>query len=106
VKRSRVVDATGGPLGTTSAEANGHDTRRLATTLESTVVDCPPTAVRPQHLCWDKGDPNPTGRTRAGDRGIPHRDARPAALIDQLIRVAGCSRDAVLLNRSRAEGAS
>jgi putative transposase len=62
VKRSLVVDATGGPLGATIAGANVHDTKLLATTLEAIVVERPqPTEERPQHLCLDKGYDNPTG---------------------------------------------
>jgi putative transposase len=62
VKRSLVVEATGGPLGATIAGANVHDTKLLAATLEAIVVERPqPTAERPQPLCLDKGDDNPTG---------------------------------------------
>jgi putative transposase len=57
-----VVEATGGPLGATIAGANVHATKLLAATLEAIVVDRPlPTEERPQHLCLDKGDDNPTG---------------------------------------------
>jgi putative transposase len=62
VKRSLVVDATGGPLGATIAGANVHDTKLLAATLEAIVVERPqPLEGRPQHLCLDKGYDNPTG---------------------------------------------
>jgi putative transposase len=62
VKRRLVVAAAGGPLGARSAGANVHDTRLLAATLEAIVVERPqPTEERPQPLCWDKGDDNPTG---------------------------------------------
>jgi putative transposase len=62
VKRSLVVEATGGPLGATIAGANVHDTKLLAATLEAIVVERPqPTEERPQHLCLDKGDDHPTG---------------------------------------------
>jgi putative transposase len=62
VKRSLVVEATGGPLGVTVAGANVHDTKLLAATLEAIVVDRPqPTEERPQHLCLDQGYDNPTG---------------------------------------------
>jgi putative transposase len=62
VKRSLVVEATGGPLGATTAGANVHDTKLLAATLEAMVVERPqPTAEAPQHLCLDKGYDNPTG---------------------------------------------
>ncbi len=74
VKRSLVVEATGGPLGATIAGANVHDTKLLATTLEAIVVDRPPpTAERPQHLCLDKGYDNPTGHeTVAAYQYTPH----------------------------------
>jgi hypothetical protein len=56
VKRSLLVDAAGGPLGATIAGANVHDTKRLAATLEASVVERPqPTEERPQHLGLDKG---------------------------------------------------
>ena len=62
MKRSLVVDATGGPLGTTSAGAHVHDTKLLAATLEAIVMERPqPTQKCPQHLCLDKGYDNPTG---------------------------------------------
>jgi putative transposase len=62
VKRSLVVEAAGGPLGATIAGANVHDTKLLAATLEALVVERPqPTEERPQPLCLDKGDDNPTG---------------------------------------------
>ena len=62
MKRSLVVEATGGPLGATIAGANVHDTKLLAATLEAIVVDRPqPTDEMPQHLCLDKGYDNPTG---------------------------------------------
>jgi putative transposase len=62
VKRSLLVEADGGPLGATIAGANVHDTKLLAATLERIVMERPPpTEERPQHLCLDKGDDNPTG---------------------------------------------
>jgi putative transposase len=62
VKRSLVVEATGGPLGATIAGANVHDTKLLAATLEGIVVERPlPTEEKPQHLCLDKGYDKPTG---------------------------------------------
>ena len=52
VNLSRVVEADGGPLGAAIAGANVHDTKLLAATLESIVVERPqPTAATPQHLC-------------------------------------------------------
>lgn len=41
------------------AGANVHDTKLLALTLESIVVERPDTGI--QHLCLDKGYDNPTG---------------------------------------------
>jgi putative transposase len=69
-----VVDASGGPLGATIAGANVHDTKLLATTLESIVVDRPPlTAETPPQLCLDKGYDNPTGHeTVAAYQYMPH----------------------------------
>jgi putative transposase len=74
VKRSLVVEADGGPLGVAMAGANVHDTKLLAATLESIVVEHPqPTAERPQHLCLDKGYDNPTGHeTVAAYQYMPH----------------------------------
>jgi putative transposase len=74
VKRSVVVEATGGPLGATIAGANVHDTKLLAATLAATVVERPqPTAEAPQHLCLDKGYDNPTGHeTVAAYQDTPH----------------------------------
>jgi putative transposase len=74
VKRSLLVEAGGGPLGVAMAGANVHDTKLLAATLESIVVERPqPTAERPQHLCLDKGYDNPTGHeTVAAFQYIPH----------------------------------
>jgi putative transposase len=66
VKRSRVVEAEGGPLGSAIAGAHGHDTKRLAQTLDPIVVEPPaPTAEAPQHLCLDKGYDHPTGHQAA-----------------------------------------
>jgi putative transposase len=74
VKRSLVVEATGGPLGATIAGANVHATKLLAATLEAIVVERPlPTEERPQHLCLDKGYDNPTGHeTVVAYRYLPH----------------------------------
>ena len=44
------------------AGANVHDTKLLALTLESIVIERPEGSdERPQHLCLDKGYDNPTG---------------------------------------------
>jgi putative transposase len=74
VQRSLVVEADGGPLGIAMAGANGHDTKRLAATLEAIVVGRPqPTEEAPQHLCLDKGDDNPPGHeTVAAFQDVPH----------------------------------
>jgi putative transposase len=62
VKRSLLVEATGGPLAVVIAGANVHDTKLLAATLDAIVVARPlPTPERPQHLCLDLGYDNPTG---------------------------------------------
>jgi putative transposase len=68
VKRSLVVEADGGPLGIAIAGANVHDTKLLAETLDTIVVERPePTAKAPQHLCLDKGYDNPTGHQAAAE---------------------------------------
>ena len=74
MKRSLVVEADGGPLGITIAGANRHDTKLLAETLEAIGVERPePTPKRPQHLCLDRGDDNPTGHeTVDAYQYIPH----------------------------------
>jgi putative transposase len=74
VKRRLVVKADGGPLGVAMAGANVHDTKLLAATLESIVVERPqPTAEWPQPLCLDKGYANPTGHdTVASYQYRPH----------------------------------
>ena len=61
-KRSVLVDGSGGPLSVVVAGANVHDTKTLALTLESIVVESPEGSDEwPQHLCLDKGYDNPTG---------------------------------------------
>ena len=63
VKRSLLVEASGGPLAVVVSGANTHDTKLLAATLDAVVVARPePTEEAPQHLCLDKGYDNPTGR--------------------------------------------
>lgn len=73
-KRSIIVDEEGGPLGAVIAGANVHDTKLLARTIESIVVERPEvTEEDPQHLCLDKGYDNPTGREAAASKGhTPH----------------------------------
>lgn len=62
MKKSLLVEATGGPLAVVIAGANRHDTKLLAATLEAIVVERPaPSEEQPQHLCWDKGYGKPTG---------------------------------------------
>jgi putative transposase len=64
VKRSVLVEATGGPLAVVIAGANVHDTKLSAVTLAAIVVERPqPTPEQPQHLCLDKACDNPTGFT-------------------------------------------
>jgi putative transposase len=74
VKRSLLVEASGGPLAVVVAGANVHDTKLLRATLEAVVVERPqPTEEKPQHLCLDKGYDNPTGhQTVADHRYTPH----------------------------------
>ena len=55
-KRSILVDASGGPLSVVVAGANVHDTKLLALTLDSIVVERPDSFGREmQHLCLYKG---------------------------------------------------
>lgn len=70
MKRSLLVEASGGPLALVVAGANVHDTKLLAQTLDAIVLARPqPTLERSQHLCLDKGYDNPTGRQAAADHG-------------------------------------
>lgn len=74
MKRSLLVEATGGPLSVVLGPANTHDTKLLQQTLDAVVIERPqPTEENPQHLCLDKGYDNPTGRQAAADHGyMPH----------------------------------
>jgi putative transposase len=56
------------------APANVHDTKLLAETLDSIVVERPePTDEAPQNLSLDKAFDNPTGREATESRGyVPH----------------------------------
>jgi putative transposase len=74
VKRSLLVEATGGPLAVVIAGANVHDTKLLAATLDAIVVARPqPTLAQPQHLCLDMGYDNPTGHAAITAHGYaPH----------------------------------
>ena len=51
------------------AGANVHDTKLLAMTLESVVVERPGDGEGVQHLCLDKGYDNPTGHQAAAAHG-------------------------------------
>ncbi len=74
MKRSLLVEASGGPLAVVVAGANVHDTKLLGATLDAIVVErAQPTIERPQHLCLDKGYDNPTGRQAVAEHQyIPH----------------------------------
>ena len=74
MKRSLLVEATGGPLAVVVSGANTHDTKLLRATLDAVVTERPqPTAEKAQHLCLDKGYDNPTGWQAAVDHGYtPH----------------------------------
>lgn len=62
MKRSLLVEESGGPLAVVVDGANRHDTKLLEATLQAIVVERPtPTEEEPQHLCLDKGYDNPTG---------------------------------------------
>src|SRR5690242_18202996 len=55
-KRSRLVEASGVPVGLCVAGANQNDFKLLAETLQSLPRPRPePRAEAPQHLCLDKG---------------------------------------------------
>ena len=51
------------------AGANVHDTKLLAMTLESVVVERPDGGEGTQHLCLDKGYDNPAGRQAVAAHG-------------------------------------
>lgn len=74
MKRSLLVEATGGPLSVVVSGANTHDAKLLAGTLDAVIVPRPkPTEEAPQHLCLDKGYDNPTGRQAAAEHNYqPH----------------------------------
>jgi putative transposase len=56
VKRSLLVEATGGPLSVVIAGANVPDFKLLEATFDAIVIERPePTEQAPQHLCLDKG---------------------------------------------------
>ena len=66
-KRGILVDGGGGPLSLVVAGANVHDTKLLAMTLDSIVVERPDTRV--EHLCLDNGYDNPTGHGAVAEYG-------------------------------------
>ena len=69
-KRSVLVDGSGGPLSVVVAGANVHDTKLLALTLESIVVERPDGIDEwTQNLCLDKGYDNPTGHRAVSAHG-------------------------------------
>lgn len=74
MKRSLLVEASGGPLAVVIAGANVHDTKLLEATLDAIIVARPqPTPERPQHLCLDKAYDNPTGEAAAvAHTYVPH----------------------------------
>lgn len=74
MKRSLLVEASGGPLAIVVAGANIPDTKLLHATLEAVVVERPqPSEEKPQHLCLDKGYDNPTGHQAVADHQYtPH----------------------------------
>lgn len=74
MKRSLLVEESGGPLAVVVAGANRHDTKLLEATLVAIVVERPePTEEQPQHLCLDKGYDNPTGHETVEKHGyVPH----------------------------------
>jgi putative transposase len=74
VKRSLLVEASGGPLAIVLAGGKVHDTKLLADTLAAVVVTRPqPTTARPQHLCLDLGYDNPTDRAAVATHAYqPH----------------------------------
>ena len=69
-KRSVLVDGAVGPLSVVLAGANVHDTKLLAITLESIVVERPDSyGEGTQNLCLDKGYDNPTGHQAVAAHG-------------------------------------
>ena len=74
VKRSLLVEATGGPLSVVIAAANVPDFKLLEATLDDDGIERPePTEQAPQHLCLDKGyDKQPAREVVERHRYIPH----------------------------------
>lgn len=74
MKRSLLVERTGGPVAVVVAGANVNDCKLLAQTIDAIVVERPaPTPEQPQHLCLDKGYDNPTGHAAVAEHGyVPH----------------------------------
>lgn len=74
VKKSILVEGSGGPLSICIAGANIHDISLLESTLEAVVVERPKiTEEAPQHLCLDKAYDNSTGYAICEKLGyVPH----------------------------------
>lgn len=74
VKRSLLVEASGGPLSVIVAGANVPDFKLLEDTLDAIVVDRgEPTDQAPQHLCLDAGYDNQPAREVVERHGYtPH----------------------------------
>lgn len=84
------------------AGANVPDTKLLRQTIAAIVVKRPaPTPEAPQHLCWDKGYDNPTGREAVETHGyVPHirriGEEKCAACEEISRSPLGCRTDACL----------
>jgi len=73
VKKSLLVERSGGPLGVEVAGANVNDHKLLEATINAIVVDRPDARTYPQNLCLDKGYDNKTGHGIAKAAGYePH----------------------------------
>jgi len=74
VKKSILVEGSGGPLSVVIAGANVHDVKLLEATLDAVVVERPqPTEQLPQHLCLDKGYDSTSGYAACQQQGYtPH----------------------------------
>ena len=92
MKKSRLVEADGGPLSIVVAGANVPDAQLLAATIEAVVLERPPIEEGyEQHLCLDKGYDNETGWGACLDAEYqPHialiRDTRPARPLEHPAR--------------------
>ena len=74
VKKSLLVEASGGPLALALAGAHRHDSKLLAATLEAIVIERPqPSVEQPQHLCLDKAfDSAVSEATVRAQHYVPH----------------------------------